>query len=334
MSSTIYLTEPGLIVHRQDERLIMRRSKEVVSDVPLMNVKQVVVIGRGVEVTTEAMLAMVERRIDLCFFSRGMQFKARVMGESSYFGHLRFLQARYVDSPEKQLELAKEVVRGKLYNQARVLFESQKGQAKKIAQYADSVVMARDLETLRGYEGYGAALYFEGLRQFIPKEWGFERRDYFPPPDPINALLSFGYSLLTREALAAAYLVGLDPYLGFFHAIDYGRPSLALDLVEEFRPIVVDLPVLDLIASKVITLADFEVSVGEDETGKRRGIRLNPQARHRFLETYEKRMSETFRYDAQGQRQRLRRIIELQTRQIANIITGEREKYIPFRLDG
>jgi len=126
------------------------------------------------------------------------------------------------------------------------------------------VQSARNLDELRGLEGQGAKEYFSLFRRLLrpPSEggtWGFERRAYYPPTDPVNALLSFTYSLLLRDIVTACELIGLDPYLGFFHAIDYGRPSMALDLMEEFRPIVADSVVLE--AANRLTLEGIEAEV-------------------------------------------------------------------------
>lgn len=348
-TSTLYLTEPGLVAHKVDERLVVKKASRPVSDIPLINLKQVVVVGRGIEVTTEAMLALVEREIDLCFFSRSLKFRARVSGELSKYGELRFLQARLVDDPARQLTLARIIVQGKLLNQRHLLLKHSaelRGLARRIEQVMESAASAKDLDSLRGYEGQGAALYFEGLRGLIrrARELGFARREYYPAPDPVNALLSYGYSMLTREALAAVYLVGLDPNLGFFHTIDYGRPSIALDLIEEFRPLVVDALVLELLNREVIRPEDFEkgeysVELAEDENGKRNAgrprqkkvttFRLKPEARNRFLELYERKMTEKVFYGPRREQHTYRRAVELQARQVARLILGETDRYLP-----
>ncbi|NWJ98510.1 MAG: CRISPR-associated endonuclease Cas1 [Chloroflexi bacterium] len=342
VTNTLYVTEPGTMVHKVDERLVLRRESKVIADVPMLHLKQVALVGQGVEISTEAMLALVERQIDLCFFSRTMRFRARVGGEVSLFGQLRFLQARFIDNPGQQLAVARSIVRGKLINQRRLLlrhYPEPSPPLKQMAKIIEGLPAVQDLDVLRGYEGQGAALYFGGLRGLIRgvREWGFTKREYYPPPDPINTLLSFGYSLLTREVLAATYLVGFDPYLGFFHMLDYGRPSLALDLVEEFRPIIVDSLVLDLLNHQHLTLADFEQNSktlpaadgGEPESAKG-GVRLKAAARSRFLEAYEQRMSERVLYEPLNTQQTYHKVIEAQARQVARLVLGEIKQYQPF----
>jgi CRISPR-associated protein Cas1 len=335
-TNILYITEPGTIAHKVDERLVLKRSSRAVGDVPLLNLKQVVVIGRGIEVTTEAMLALVERDIDLCFFTRSLKFRARLCGEATRYGELRFKQARFVDDPARQLALAKLMIQGKLHNQRRLLVKTSsetRPAARQIEKIIENVPSARHLDGLRGFEGQGAAVYFEAYRGLLKgaRELGFVRRDYYPAPDPVNALLSFGYSLLTREALAAIYLVGLEPHLGFFHAIDYGRPSLALDLIEEFRPAVVDALVLEVVNLGLIGAEDFEGAAAEP--GAKPATRLKAAARNRYLELYERKMSERIPYGQKGEQSSYRRAVELQTRQLARVLLGETDRYYPVVLN-
>lgn len=367
MLNTLYLHEPGLSVHKLDERLVVRnRENKVVSDVPLINLKQVAVIGRGIDMTTEALLTLVDRGIDICFFTRSLKLRGRVIGEAHQDARLRFLQARYVDDPAKQMPVARQFILGKLYNQRQALLAAKQTKAAAaISQVIEKLPGVREPESLLGFEGHAAATYFDGLRAAYPvlREMGFTRREFYPPPDPANALLSYGYSLLTREAFAAAYRVGLDPYLGFFHVIDYGRPSLALDLIEEFRPVVVDPLIIGLLEKGIITRADFERAAvqlqlpepvpapasalalpapagklapvsRENKTAGRSvpgtGWRLKQEGRTQFLRHYEQRMMGENFYQLENRNRRLRHIIEGQARQLARIILGELERYQPF----
>ena len=280
-----------------------------------------------------AIVVKNERNIDVCFFTRGLRFRARASGEVSGFGQLRLMQVRFVDDTAKQLALARVIVGGKLTNQRRLLLRHMAETTPPVVGIARVLTVlpgVRDLEVLRGHEGQGAAVYFDGLRSLIPNiaEWGFTHRDYHPPPDPINALLSYSYSLLTREVLAAVYRVGLDPFLGVFHALHYGRPSLALDLVEEFRPLIADTLMLNLVRGGHITPADFSRA---DADGKAQ-VLLTPAARTRLLEAYERRLAERVAYGAQGNRQTYRQCIELQTRQLARLVLGETDRYVPLVL--
>jgi len=225
---------------------------------------------------------------------------------------------------------------------------------------AARVETARTLDELRGLEGQAAKDYFSLLRRLLrpPAQggaWGFERRTYYPPSDPINALLSFGYTLLLNDLITACQLVGLDPYLGFFHAIDYGRPSMALDLEEEFRPVIVDSIVLAAVNRQVVGLRDFEAvkwkgrdSANDDEptegagpttaepggsgAGAQRAVYLAAAARGRFIALYEARVNEQAEYALTGERTPYRRIFELQAQQMARVILGQAPGYRPVEI--
>jgi CRISPR-associated protein Cas1 len=157
---------------------------------------------------------------------------------------------------------------------------------------------------------------------------GFANRVYFPSTDPVNALLSFGYALLQKDVTASVQLVGLDTYLGFFHTVLYGRPSLALDLMEQFRPLVVDPLVVDLVGREAIGQGDFVR--GAD---KAKPVLLKEDAVKRVIQAYEQRITTPVSYRLTGEQATYRRCIELQTRQLARVIRGEQAEYRPMTSD-
>lgn len=214
-----------------------------------------------------------------------------------------------------------------------------------IDEMARSVGTARDLDQLRGMEGQAAREYFGLMRRLLhpPAEggsWNFERRAYYPPTDPVNALLSFVYSLVTRDVTTACELIGLDPYLGFFHAIDYGRPSMALDLMEEFRPIVADSIVLEAVNRPFVSLADFEqvdLSERESQRDENEAPRATVQAvylagsgREKIIAMYENRVNDEGMFNYQGQQVSYRYIFQMQAQVMARLILGEAREYVPF----
>ena len=166
--------------------------------------------------------------------------------------------------------------------------------------------------------------------------WHFDRRAYYPPTDPINALLSFGYTLLLNDLIAACQIVGLDPDWGFFHSIDYGKPSMALDIEEEFRPIIVDSIVLMAINRPIFSLQDFkasqpkQISSANDNRPITTPVLMNDDARNRFISLYENRLAEQVFYPPEGQTTTYRRILELQAYQMARVILGETSTYSPM----
>jgi CRISPR-associated protein Cas1 len=170
-------------------------------------------------------------------------------------------------------------------------------------------------------------LYFEALRALLPPAWGFKQRAYHPPPDPANALLSFGYTLLLKDVTAAIQIVGLDPYIGFFHVIGYDRPALALDLMEELRPVIVDSMFLDIVANRRLDPKDFERT-----QDPRRPCMLGDAGVRVVVDAYEQRLQGQVAHALAGGRTTYRRAIELQARQVARVIRGEDAAYRPLTI--
>ena len=181
----------------------------------------------------------------------------------------------------------------------------------------------RDLDVLRGHEGDGSAAYFGVFGYMIKQVLSFPGRVRRPPTDPVNAMLSFGYTLLHNDLHGACNVVGFDPYVGYLHADRYGRANLPLDLMEEFRPIVIDSVVLTCINKRIIQQEDFDVELGGAH-------RLSPDARRRFLLQYEERKNTEFKHPVFGYRMTYQRCFELQARLLGKFLQGELDVYPPL----
>jgi CRISPR-associated protein Cas1 len=349
--ATLYVTEPGVQVTKQGERLLVRRDKDILQDIPLIKVDRLVLMGRGVSISTPAMYALVHSKADILYLTSSGGFISRVVGQEHKHSRLRQAQAIAVTNPELALKIARAIVDGKINNQRVLVQRHAEGAA-----WAQSALARMDsmrkqtvkvvgLDELRGHEGMAAKDYFGLMRQMIKppldgKSWGFERREYYPPPDPFNALLSFGYTLLLNDLIAACQLAGLDPYLGFFHAIDYGKPAMALDLEEEFRPVIVDSIVLTAVNRSIFRLNDFEhgknrspsanANPQKEQKSSVRPIFMTESARKRFISLYETRINEKIHYPLAGEQTTYRRIFQLQAHQMAKLILGETEHYAPL----
>jgi CRISPR-associated protein Cas1 len=177
---------------------------------------------------------------------------------------------------------------------------------------------------LRGYEGTAAAAYFGAWRVALPPSWGFDGRKFYPPPDPVNALLSFGYTLALNDMLTAVQITGLDPYLGTFHVVEAGRPSLALDLLEEFRPLVVDRLVLELVRRNAITRERFARPAERPEA-----LYLDQAGRALFVDRYEALLESKTSLPS-GEQTTLRRMMLLQAQALARVVRGEQEQYAGY----
>ncbi len=175
-------------------------------------------------------------------------------------------------------------------------------------------------------EGAGSAAYFRCFGKLLsdPKQWPFPGRVKRPPTDPVNSLLSFGYSLLTNKVASAVQLVGFDHFVGYLHSSFYGRPALALDLVEEFRPSIVDSVVVNMLNHRMLTPTDFVVELG--------AYRLKDEQRKVFFTKLEERLNEEIEHPIFGYKTSYRRCLELQARLLAKYVTGEIDEYPPFLL--
>ena len=349
--STLYLTQPGAQLHKEHDRLLVKRGDEILEAVPMIKVDQVVLMGRGVGITTSALHALTRKGTDIVYLSGAGRYVSRVIGTEHKNGRLRHQQSLLASDPSFSLQTAQSIVHGKVANQRALVrrHSERAGWAERALEAMEtmlrSVGTARDLDQLRGMEGQAAREYFGLLRRILhpPAEggsWNFERRAYYPPTDPVNAMLSFTYSLILRDVTTACELIGLDPYLGFFHAIDYGRPSMALDLMEEFRPIVADSIVLEAVNRPFVSLEDFEqVDLSERESERDENepprasqiaVYLNGSGREKMIALYENRVNDEGMFTYQDQQVSYRTIFQMQAQVMARLILGEAREYVPF----
>ncbi len=175
---------------------------------------------------------------------------------------------------------------------------------------------------LLGIEGAGTGIYFSVFSRLLREDWGFTGRERHPPKDPVNALLSFGYVLLMNQVASAVRIVGMDPYVGFLHSSQYGKPALALDVMEPFRPLIVDSVVLTLLNNGVLRRSDFREELGT--------WWLTDDGRRQFLEKFEERLDTEVEHPVFGYRTTYRRALELEVRLVAKWLMGEIETFRPF----
>ena len=293
------------------------------------------VLGRAT-VSPAALIELLERKIPLTFLT----------GTGRYLGSLEppltkniFVRSAQWNAAkverEKAVHVVRAFVRGKLKNYRIALQRAQRegtradfsGAIEKIERAMRPIEETVEVDSLRGLEGAGSAAYFGVFGGLIRAE-GFEfgKRNRRPPLDPVNALLSFGYSLLMHDVQSAVNIVGFDPYLGFLHVERYGRPSLALDLMEEFRPLVVDAMVLSCINRRVLRPEDF---VTEPVSG---AVSLSDDARKVFLRAYEQKKQSEFKHPVMGRKCSYQESFEIQGRLLSKYLMGETEIYPPLVL--
>jgi CRISPR-associated protein Cas1 len=290
--------------------------------IPLANLENLAVIG-SVQVSTQALHALADRSIPVAFMSSAGRLIAMVDPMDSVSADIRQAQVRVFDQPARCLELARALVSAKIINQ-RVLLQRNHSSASEMLMedlltQAEAARGATGLDALRGHEGQAAALYFE---QFAPmfktslaSEFDANGRQRRPPPDPINAVLSFGYTMLTHECVSALRLARLEPTLGAFHTCRPGRPALALDLMEPFRPLIADSVAVSSFNRGELTEGHFLRTAA--------GCALTEHGRRAFFVAWGRRMDTEVTHPVFGYRLSYRRMLMLHARMIAAWMVGE-----------
>jgi CRISPR-associated protein Cas1 len=261
-----YVTAQGARIIRQGRHLLVRKGDDTHNTLFTYKLDQLLLFG-NIEITRNAMLLLFRQGVDTVFLTMNGRYLGRLSQGESKNVHLRKRQFVLLEKPEFCLEAAKSIVAGKLANMGTLLWRinrarsaAQAGrQAAKIQELLPRLAQAKDIASVRGLEGRGSAIYFEGFPQGFVDNIGFFRRVRRPPTDPVNSVLSLVYTLLMNRVYAAVRAAGLDPYPGFLHSLDYGRYSLVLDLMEEFRAIIADTLTLSLFNLKILQKHDFVV---------------------------------------------------------------------------
>lgn len=354
----LYLNQPGLTVGKSGEVLEVKERNKVIQKVRLRETSQVNLMG-PIQVSTQAIHTLMRLEIPLLYFSGGGWFQGMTQPVGLKNIMWRIEQFRHADVPSFCVSLASELVSAKIRNQRTLLMRNHAQPPKKAIQFLKAlqydVRAAKRLDTLLGIEGVAARTYFEHFAGMIKRKseidpldeapWGapskpetdaedskvspnrwltfdFMGRNRRPPRDPVNALLSLGYSLLAKDLTVICAGVGLDPYLGYYHQPRYGRAALALDLMEPFRPLVVDSAVLSAINNRMVDPSDF-ILAGH-------AVALTANGRRGFIRAYEQRMDQLVTHPLFGYRVSYRRVLEIQVRLLARLLMGEIRSYPSF----
>jgi CRISPR-associated protein Cas1 len=339
---TLYITQDDAFIGKTDERLTVRANKQTLQDIPLIKLDGVVILGRAT-VSPAVVIELLERKIPLSFLTRMGRYLGRLEPELTKNIFVRAAQwkaslgeTQSAIAPSAQAShLVRGFVRGKLKNYRNTLLRAQRDYADLNFQPAltqlEHVITPIDtttaIDSLRGLEGAGSAAYFGSFNRLIrADDFQFEARRRRPPTDPVNALLSLGYALLRHDIQSAINLVGFDPYLGYLHTQRYGRPSLALDLMEEFRPLVVDAVVLSGLNKRAIAPSDFTT---EPLSG---AVSLTPDGLRTFLRLYELKKQSKFKHPVLQTQCTYQESFEIQARLLAKYLLAQTDKYPPLIL--
>ena len=335
--NTLFVTSEDIYLSLDGENVVANRGGEAVARYPLHTLQSIVSFSYA-GASPALMGACAQREIGLAFCSPRGKFLARVAGQAQGNVLLRRMQYRVADDPSQSCRVAGMMIFGKVYNAKWSVERTRRDHAMRIDESRFSAVSDQlqgllpqiaaetSLDSLRGLEGVGAAAYFSVLDDMIlqgKETFFFRERSRRPPLDPVNAMLSFSYSLLAHDCAAALESVGLDAYVGFLHRDRPGRSSLALDLMEELRPCMADRFVLTLINNRIVKRADFTYR----ENG---AVLLSASARRSVLKHWQERKRESLTHPYLGEQLSWGMVPYIQALLLARTLREDLDAYPPF----
>lgn len=328
----LYVTEQGSIIKKTSRRLTITKEGKMIAEVSTIDLDGIVVFG-NIQITTPVIATLLESGIYVSFLSFKGKFRGILLPAQHKNVFLRIAQyERYLDD-EFQRKLASTIVNAKITNAKKLILKHSRNHPEinfnneilLLDKSIEKVKKTPPVPVLLGIEGQATAVYFRAFRKMIQSDIIFSGRNRRPPKDSVNVMLSFGYAILTNEILSLLFATGFDPYIGYLHGIDYGRPSLALDIIEEFRHSIIDRLILKLLNKKIITVEDFI----ED---KENGIIFHKDAIKKFIHYYENYMTNQTHDTESGHTITHRNLIRQQIYKMAKTIqTGQ--QYDPFILE-
>jgi CRISPR-associated protein Cas1 len=339
--------EQGARLVKNHDRIEVKKEEQLLESIPVFALEQIILFG-NVALTANLRNFLLDQAVDTVFLTHGGRFRGRLTSYSGSNVALRQQQFRKCDDDSFVLHTARLFVEGKLQNSRTLLRRHQRRlQDQALAQallrirnIIGKLPRAESLDQLRGYEGEAAAVYFGCLSKVLKQpEFHFTKRSRRPPKDPFNAVLSFGYTMLLGTVMAAVQTVGLEPYLGFLHAPSNRKPSVGLDLMEEFRSLLVDALAVRMVNRRQFDINDFEYRdvpalEGQDEDGQNDDKKLSPTdypvlmgrlSIRKWLAIYNRELERTLEYPRFGNKLTFKQIILEQCRLLARHIKGEEE---------
>lgn len=345
---TVYILEPGSYLRREGSSLKVFKEGSVVNQIPVDGLKKLMLVGY-VSLSGAVLDFLIKQRVETVFVTPTGRFRARLLLDEHRHVTLRMAQYLKLSDVSFALKTAGAIVRGKVANMYRMLLlrsrqyqdETLRNTAARLAAIDANIFTSKNFDVLRGLEGAAARVYYSAFKRLIRnQQFSFNGRNKRPPLDPVNAMLSFVYTLLTNEVLSAIKTCGFDPYLGSLHEISYGRPSLACDLVEEYRCFLGDRFVLGLINRKVVKPEDFIYRkpppaelIDEAEMKSRRPVEMKPATSRALVSAYEQMMKRRIYYEPLGKEVEYRWLILNQVRQFGKYLENPETVYKPFVWD-
>ncbi len=328
---TLYILEHGNVLGKESERFTVKKKGVVFQRIPAIKVDQIMIFGNA-QITTQAMHFCLQAKIPIYLLSGSGRFHGVVDAFSTDPVFLHRDQFKRAEEPEFCLNLSRVCIRAKISNCRTLLLRFKRkrnldigGAADRLKSIIAELAGADNLNSIRGHEGSAARIYFSALSRVLDPDWCFNGRTRQPPKDPVNALLSYGYTLLFYNIYSFLRSRGLNPQVGFLHQVRAGHPALVSDLIEEFRAIIVDIVVLNLVLNRRITPEQFIMPDGSGQ-----GCLMKNEARKLFIKELEKKMNSPITHPVSGLRIDYRRCLEHQVHHLAAVIQGREAQYTPM----
>lgn len=329
--ATLYLTEQGSKLGKTSRRLVVEKDKQTLLEIPEFKVDRVLIYG-NVQITTQAIAFLLGNGIETSFLTMQGRIKGRLTPIESKNILLRIKQYERYHDHSFRIKMGKSIVRAKIANSRTILMRFSRNHPeinlakskKRIEECMGKVENKDSVKSLMGIEGIVASVYFGAYGKMFRRGLQFEKRQKRPSRDPVNALLSFGYVLITNEMLSVLCSVGFEPYIGYLHGIDYGRPSLALDMIEEFRHPIIDRFTLYLVNNQILNENDFEDK--EEE-----GLYLKDDAKKTYFVQFEKYMNREVESNITEEKKSYRTLLKLQAHKLMDTILKD-DPYEPYLL--
>lgn len=325
----LYVQDQGAHISRTENRLKVFLGRKPLGEILLHETSQVCILG-NIQITTQAIHACLNNSIPVLFFTSGGYFLGMARPISTKSSRVRIHQAELSTDEQLRVQIAREVVEAKIKNQRTILKRNARNLdeqvARDMAALAARAKKADSFQTLLGLEGASAKLYFQNFNKMLKTKhtytFDLKTRNRRPPKDPVNSMLSYAYGVLVKDCTVALSAVGFEPSLGFYHQQRPGRPALALDLMEPFRPILADSAVIYAINNNMVKPADFVKGIDS--------VTMRPQARKAVIQSYEKRMEQLITHPVFDYRISYRRVLEVEARLLSRYIAGEFKQYSCF----
>lgn len=334
--NTLYITSDDAYLRKERETFVVEVNNKKVFQAPIHSIENIVCFGFK-PLTPPLMAFCAENNVGISYLSENGKFLARVYGAQQGNVLLRKTQYAVADNELQSLAIARPIIAAKVANCRNLLLRHQRNHPNDASDSIETIAAtlgnrlaeiqrAESLDQLRGHEGECASLYFSVLSSLITaqsEDFAFSHRTKRPPLDPTNALLSFLYAILANDVRSAVETTGLDPQVGFLHQVRSGRPSLALDIMEEFRAYLGDRVMLNLVNLKQVTKKDFEIR----ESGE---VRMSDEARKTVITAYQKRKQEEITHPFLGEKMTVGLLPHIQAQLLARYLRGDIPDYPPF----